>query len=45
MKRNTAKKTDRKTIVAAQKNEKSRKGFRFRTGVKAGQTCMPPYCT
>jgi hypothetical protein len=35
MKRNTTKKTDRKT-VAAQKNEnKNRKGFR--TGVKAGQ--------
>ncbi|XCN71424.1 MAG: hypothetical protein Q3M24_14000 [Candidatus Electrothrix aestuarii] len=33
MKRNTAKKTDRKT-VAAQKNEKNRKGFQ--TGVKAG---------
>ena len=33
MKRNTTKKTDRKT-VAAQKNEKNRKGFR--TSVKAG---------
>jgi len=34
MKRNNSKKTDRKTVVAAQKNEKSRKGFR--TGLKAG---------
>jgi len=33
MKRNTSKKTDRKT-VAARKNNKSRKGFM--TGVKAG---------
>ena len=35
MKRNTTKKTDRKT-VAAQKNDKIRKNFR--TGVKAGLT-------
>ncbi|CAK8715206.1 hypothetical protein GCAAIG_04605 [Candidatus Electronema halotolerans] len=41
MKRNTSKKTDRKT-VAAQKNEsKSRKGFR--TGVKAGRLIIDHY--
>jgi hypothetical protein len=41
MKRNTTKKTDRKT-VAAQKNEKSRKGFQ--TGVKAGRFAIAnPY--
>ncbi|MCI5220804.1 MAG: hypothetical protein D3914_16820 [Candidatus Electrothrix sp. LOE2] len=36
MKRNTSRKTDCKT-VAAQKNEKNRKGFR--TGMKAGISC------
>ena len=40
MKRNTSKKTDRKT-VAAQKKEKSPKGFR--TGVKAGRIELVPY--